>query len=161
MSAEDPRDGEAGDHAAHMERALDLARSAAERGEVPVGAIVVDAAGAVVGAGRNRIRELNDPTAHAEMLALREAAARLGHWHLLGCTLYATLEPCAMCAGAAVLARVETIVIGAPDPKTGMCGSLENLVQDVRLNHHIEIIEGVRADECGRVLVEFFRAKRT
>lgn len=143
-----------------MARALELARAAGERGEVPVGAVVVDPAGEIAGEGSNRTRELADPTGHAEILALREAGRRLGDWRLEGHTLYVTLEPCAMCAGAAVLARIATLVFGARDPKAGMCGSLENLVSDERLNHRIEIVEGVRGDESGALLTGFFRARR-
>ena len=143
-----------------MTRALELAREAGERDEVPVGAVVVDPAGRIAGEGWNRTRELADPTAHAEILALRQAGARLGDWRLEGHALYVTLEPCAMCAGAAVLGRIRTLVFAARDPKAGMCGSLDNLADDARLNHRIEIVEGVLADECGSLLTEFFRARR-
>ena len=147
-------------HARCMARALELARQAGERGEVPVGALVVDPAGEIAGEGFNRTRELADPTAHAEILALRAAGARLGDWRLEGHTLYVTLEPCAMCAGAAVLGRIARLVFGARDPKAGMCGSLQNLAADARLNHRIEVVEGVGAGECARLLTEFFRARR-
>lgn len=147
-------------HEPYMERALGLAREAGERDEVPVGAVVVAPDGEVVGRGSNRTRELTDPTAHAEMLALREAGRRAGQWRLEGHVLYVTLEPCAMCAGAAVLARIGTLVFATRDPKAGMCGSLENLVQDERLNHRVGVIEGILADECSTLLSDFFRARR-
>jgi tRNA(adenine34) deaminase len=142
-----------------MEAALEEARRAASHGEVPIGAVVVHD-GAVIGRGGNRTETLQDPTAHAEMFALREASQRLGSWRLLGATLYATVEPCAMCAGACVLGRIERLVYGAADPKAGMCGSLENVVEDPRLNHRIEVVRGIRAEECGALLSEFFRARR-
>jgi tRNA(adenine34) deaminase len=142
-----------------MGAALDEARRSAEHGEVPIGAVVVRG-GEIVGRGGNRTETLQDPTAHAEILALREASGRLGSWRLTGATLYVTLEPCAMCAGACVLGRIDRLVFGADDPKAGMCGSLENLVQDARLNHHVEVVRGVRAEECGALLQEFFRARR-
>jgi len=142
-----------------MRRALLQARSAAEAGEVPVGAVVV-ADGVLAAEAFNRPRALNDPTAHAEVLALRAAARRLGHWWLNGATLYVTLEPCAMCAGAVVLARVDRLVYAAPDPKAGMAGSLACLPQDSRLNHRVAITAGVLADEAGALLKDFFRARR-
>lgn len=142
-----------------MEIALAEARSAAAAGEVPVGAVVVGPGGEVTRA-RNLIREARDPTGHAEMLALRAAAAAVGDARLPDLTLYVTLEPCAMCAGAIVLARIERLVFGAWDPKAGMCGSLENLVRDPRLNHRVEVVGGVRASECGAVLRDFFRERR-
>lgn len=143
-----------------MRRALELAALGGERGEVPVGALVLDAKGEIVAEAHNRTRADSDPTAHAEVLALRAAAARLGDWRLEGHTLYATLEPCAMCAGAAVLARVRTVVFGAADPKAGMCGSIENLVCDPRLNHRVELVSGVLAEESARLLRDFFRQRR-
>lgn len=143
-----------------MRRALELAALGGERGEVPVAALVTDPEGAIVAEAHNRTRADADPTAHAEVLALRAAAARLGDWRLEGHTLYATLEPCAMCAGAAVLARVRTVVFGAADPKAGMCGSIENLVCDPRLNHRVELVSGVLADESARLLRNFFRQRR-
>ena len=148
------------DQEAWMRRALELAAAGGARGEVPVGAVVVDPGGRVAAESHNRTRELSDPTAHAEVLALRAAAARLGDWRLEGHTLYATLEPCAMCAGAVVLARVRTLVYGASDPKAGMCGSIENLVCDPRLNHRVELVTGVLAEESARLLRDFFRARR-
>lgn len=143
-----------------MRRALELAALGGERGEVPVAALVLDAKGEIVAEAHNRTRADSDPTAHAEVLALRAAAARLGDWRLEGHTLYATLEPCAMCAGAAVLARVRTVVFGAADPKAGMCGSVENLVCDPRLNHRVELVSGVLAEESARLLRGFFRQRR-
>ena len=148
------------DHEAWMRRALELAAEGGARGEVPVAAVVVDPDGRVAAESHNRTRERSDPTAHAEVLALRAAAARLGDWRLEGHTLYATLEPCAMCAGAVVLARVRTLVYGASDPKAGMCGSLENLVCDPRLNHRVELVTGVLAEKSARLLRDFFRARR-
>ncbi len=143
-----------------MRRALELAALGGERGEVPVAALVLDSKGEIVAEAHNRTRADSDPTAHAEVLALRAAAARLGDWRLDGHTLYATLEPCAMCAGAAVLARVRTVVFGAADPKAGMCGSIENLVCDPRLNHRVELVSGVLAEESARLLRDFFRQRR-
>lgn len=142
-----------------MERALAMAREAAEHDEVPIGAVVVAPDGTAF-EERNRTRELSDPTAHAETLVIRRAAAHQGDWRLEGHTLYTTLEPCAMCAGAIVLARVERLVFGARDPKAGMCGSLGNLVQDDRLNHSVELVSGVRADEASALLKEFFAGRR-
>jgi tRNA(adenine34) deaminase len=143
-----------------MGLALELARSCAESGDVPVGAVVVDAAGAVVGQGRNE-RELGgDPTAHAEVLALRSAAAAVGSWRLSGCSLVVTLEPCAMCAGAAVLARVARVVYAADDPKAGAAGSVHDLLRDRRSNHRPEVVRGVRADEASLLLTAFFAARR-
>ena len=141
---------------AAMGHALDEARAALGTGDVPVGAVVLDAAGVVVGRGRNAREAAADPTAHAEMLALRSAAAALGRWRLDDCTLVVTLEPCLMCAGATVLARVPRLVLGAWDPKAGACGSQWDVVRDRRLNHRVEVAGGVRADECGALLREFF-----
>jgi tRNA(adenine34) deaminase len=146
-------------HDTWMGLALAAARSASERGEVPVGAVVVRD-DQVIGEGGNQTEEQQDPTAHAEMLALRAAAAHLGSWRLSGATLYVTLEPCAMCAGALVLARIDRLVFGADDPKAGMCGSLANLAHDARLNHRIEIVRNVRSGECGELLKAFFRDRR-
>ncbi len=143
-----------------MRRALELAVLGGESGEVPVAALVLDSKGEIVAEAHNRTRADSDPTAHAEVLALRAAAARLGDWRLEGHTLYATLEPCAMCAGAAVLARVRTLVFGAADPRAGMCGSIENLVCDPRLNHRVELVSGVLAEESARLLRDFFRQRR-
>jgi len=146
-------------HYRWMRLALEEARAAAAADEVPVGAIVV-AGGRVVGVGHNQREQLADPTAHAEMIALTQAAATLGSWLLEGCTLYVTLEPCPMCAGAILQARVPVVVWGAPDPKAGAVESLYRLFEDPRLNHRVEHVGRVLADECGRILTEFFRGKR-
>ncbi|HEY6680866.1 MAG TPA: tRNA adenosine(34) deaminase TadA [Actinomycetota bacterium] len=142
-----------------MRRALELASRCAEHGDVPIGAVVVRDDQEIGAAGNER--ELRgDPTAHAELLAVRHAAAAAESWRLDGCTLYVTLEPCAMCAGAIVLARLDRVVFGTTDPKAGFAGSLGNLVQDPRLNHEATLVSGVLADECGDLLREFFRARR-
>lgn len=143
-----------------MSAALTEARAALATGDVPVGAVVLGPDGTVVGRGRNAREATGDPTAHAEMIALRQAAARLGRWRLDDCTLVVTLEPCAMCAGAVVLARVPRLVLGAWDPKAGACGSVHDLVRDRRLNHRVEVVAGVLADECGEVLRAFFAEHR-
>lgn len=143
-----------------MALALDEARAAAAAGDVPVGAVVLAPGGAVIGRGRNEREVRRDPTAHAELLALREAAATVGEWRLPGVTLVATLEPCAMCAGAVVGARVTRVVFGAADPKGGACGSLYNLCADPRLNHEAEVVPGVLATECAEVLTAFFKERR-
>jgi tRNA(adenine34) deaminase len=143
-----------------MRLALDEARQAPPTGDVPVGAVVVDADGAVLGRGRNSREARADPTAHAEILALREAAARLGSWRLDGCTLVVTLEPCTMCAGALVLARVARLIYGAVDEKAGAVGSLWDVVRDRRLNHRPEVVAGVLADEAAGELRSFFRSHR-
>ena len=142
-----------------MEMALEQARKAFSCGEVPVGAVLVRG-GLVIASGRNRCEELKDPTAHAEILALREAGRILGGWRLPECTLYVTLEPCAMCAGALVQARVDRLVYGAADPKGGACGTLYNIVQDERLNHRLAVTGGVLEDACAALLREFFRNRR-
>jgi tRNA(adenine34) deaminase len=142
-----------------MQRALELAYAAAGVAEVPVGAVLVYRERLVVEA-HNRTRTTDDPTAHAEMVVLRAAAQRLGTSRLLDSTLYVTLEPCAMCAGAMVLAKVRRLVYGAPDPKTGMCGSLGCIVQDRRLNHRMELTGGVLAEPAGQLLRRFFRSRR-
>ncbi|HNU82186.1 MAG TPA: tRNA adenosine(34) deaminase TadA [Thermoanaerobaculia bacterium] len=147
------------DDAYWMGLALAEADRAAGIGEVPVGAVVVRS-GEVIGRGHNRREIDQDPFAHAELLALREAVARIGGWRLLGCELFVTLEPCAMCAGALVASRVDRLVFGAWDPKAGFCGSLGNLVQDPRLNHRLAVTAGVREAECGGRLREFFAALR-
>lgn len=139
---------------------LALAEAGAAGDDVPVGAVVLDAAGEVIAAAHNERERAGDPTAHAEILAIRAAAGRLGTWRLSGCTLVVTLEPCTMCAGAAVLARVERIVYGAVDPKAGAVGSLWDVVRDRRLNHRPEVIASVLADECAAVLTEFFARRR-
>lgn len=143
-----------------MVRALELAREAAGRGDVPVGAVVLDPRGRPLGEGANRREADADPTAHAEILALRAAAAARGEWRLDGCTLVVTLEPCTMCAGAALLARVDRIVLGTWDEKAGATGSVRDVVRDARLNHRVEVVAGVRADACAGVLLDFFRARR-
>jgi tRNA(adenine34) deaminase len=140
--------------------ALAEAVAAPSTGDVPVGAVVVDPAGQVIGRGRNAREADQDPTAHAELLALRSAAATLGSWRLADCTLVVTLEPCAMCAGAVVLARVPRLVLGAWDPKAGAAGSMRDVVRDSRLNHRVEVIGGVRADECATLLRTFFAEHR-
>ena len=145
-------------HDRWMRLALDEARAAAED-EVPVGAVVV-AGGRVVASAHNQREQLADPTAHAEMIALTQAAAALGSWRLEDCTLYVTLEPCPMCAGAILQARVPRVVWGAPDPKAGAVESLYRLFEDARLNHRVEHVGRVLADECGRLLSDFFRGKR-
>jgi tRNA(adenine34) deaminase len=143
-----------------MRHALGLARTAAGHGDVPVGAVVLGPGGEVLGEGRNERERRGDPTAHAEVLALRAAAERLGAWRLTGCTLVVTLEPCTMCAGASVLARVDRVVYGAVDPKAGAVGSLWDVVRDRRLNHRPEVLAGVLAEECGEVLRAFFAPAR-
>ena len=139
-----------------MRRALSVAARALPAGDVPIGAVVLDPDGQVIGEGFNRREADDDPTAHAEILALRTAAAHTGQWRLEGCTLVVTLEPCTMCAGASVLARVQRVVFGAFDPKAGAVGSLWDVVRDPRLNHRPEVITGVLADECATVLRDFF-----
>jgi len=142
-----------------MQEALVEARRAAAMGEVPVGAVLVRE-GTIIARGHNR-RELDgDPLSHAELLAIREGARRVGDWRLEETALFVTLEPCAMCAGAIVLARIPLVVYGARDPKAGAAGSLMNLLQDIRLNHRCEIVEGVLARECGALLKEFFKDLR-
>jgi len=146
------------DHAL-MGEALALARVAASRGEVPVGAVVVKD-GAIVGRGMNAPIGGSDPTAHAEIAALRDAASRLRNYRLTGCDLFVTIEPCAMCAGAIQHARIARLVFGARDPKTGACGSVVDLFAEPRLNHHTQVVEGVRAQECGALLSSFFAERR-
>jgi len=142
-----------------MDEALVLARAAAARGEVPVGALVVRD-GQVIGRGGNAPIAGSDPTAHAEIAALREAARAIGNYRLTGCDLFTTLEPCAMCAGAIFHARIARLVFGAHDPKSGVCGSVIDLFGETRLNHHTVVTGGVRADECGQLLSDFFAARR-
>lgn len=144
-----------------MGQALDLATAAAGDGDVPVGAVVVSPAGEVIGEGRNLREVEGDPTAHAEIVALREAARKTGEWRLEGCTLVVTLEPCPMCAGALVLSRVSTLVMGAWDPKMGACGSVWDIVRDRRATHRVEVISGVREAECSQVLLDFFAGHRS
>lgn len=143
-----------------MRMAIALAQEAASLGEVPVGAVVVKD-GVVIGKGRNAPISLNDPTAHAEIQAMRDAAQHLGNYRLVGCTLYVTLEPCAMCSGAIQHARIARLVYGARDPKTGCCGSVVDLMTEQKLNHHCEVSYGLLAAECGELLSQFFRSKRT
>jgi tRNA(adenine34) deaminase len=143
-----------------MRLALDEARAAVASGDVPVGAVVRDGSGAGIGSGRNGREADADPTAHAEVLALRAAAATLGEWRLDGCTLVVTLEPCTMCAGATVLSRVDRLVFGAYDDKAGAVGSLWDVVRDRRLNHRPEVVAGVLAEESAALLAEFFSAQR-
>jgi tRNA(adenine34) deaminase len=143
-----------------MGRALELAGQAEQAGDVPVGAVVVDADGQVVGEGLNVREARQDPTGHAETVALREAARHTGSWRLLGCTLVVTLEPCVMCAGAMVMARLPTVVFGAYDPKAGGCGSVWDVARDPRANHRVTVVGGVREEECARLLLDFFAARR-
>jgi tRNA(adenine34) deaminase len=147
------------DQAQWMTEALALAEQAGAEGEIPVGAVVVDQNGQIIGRGRNR-RESGDPLGHAELIAIRQAAEAIGDWRLEGTTMVVTLEPCAMCAGALVNARVETLIFGAFDPKAGFCGSLGNLVQDARLNHRLEVISGVEAEASRKLLQGFFQGLR-
>jgi tRNA(adenine34) deaminase len=143
-----------------MRLALAQAVRAGERGEVPVGAVVLDPGGAVIAAAGNDREAGADPTAHAEILALRAAARSLGEWRLSGCTLVVTLEPCTMCAGAAVLSRLDRVVYGAADEKAGAAGSLWDVIRDRRLNHRPEVVMGVLADECAALLSDFFARRR-
>jgi tRNA(adenine34) deaminase len=143
----------------YIRNALDLAREGAKRNEVPIGAVVVRDGTIIAGASNRTIRD-QDPTAHAEVLAIREASAKLDRWRLDDCTLYVTLEPCAMCAGAVVLARMKRVVFGAWDEKAGMAGSVGDLLRHPRLNHRPEVRAGVLAEECAALLGEFFRAQR-
>lgn len=144
---------------AAMRLALDEAGLAVAGGDVPVGAVVLSADGSVIARGHNEREATGDPSAHAEILALRRAAAALGEWRLPGCTLVVTLEPCTMCAGAVQQSRVDRLVYGARDEKAGAAGSLWDLVRDRRLNHRLEVIDGVLADECARMLTDFFRSR--
>lgn len=143
-----------------MRAALEAAEEAASTGDVPVGAVLLDESAEVVAVDRNRREELRDPTAHAEMLVLSARAREIGDWRLSGHTLVVTLEPCPMCAGAAVWARLDRIVYGAVDPKAGAAWSLYNIPQDRRLNHRIDLVEGVLSDDCSRLLESFFGDKR-
>lgn len=142
-----------------MERALELARAAAAAGDVPVGAIIVKD-GQIVGEGHNRNLLDTDPTAHAEMIALRQAASRVGNHRLAGAVMFATIEPCAMCAGAMIHARLQRLVYGASDPKAGAAGSVLEVINHPRLNHQMVVTSGVLADQCSEILQEFFRKKR-
>ncbi|QDT71149.1 tRNA adenosine(34) deaminase TadA [Lacipirellula limnantheis] len=151
--------GSLSDDERYMRLALQQATAAAEADEAPVGAVIV-AAGRVLAAARNEREALRDPTAHAEMIAITQAASALESWRLENCTLYVTLEPCPMCAGAIVMARIPRVVFGALDPKGGAVRSLYRLLEDERLNHRVEVVEGVLSEPCGQVLSEFFRGKR-
>jgi tRNA(adenine34) deaminase len=142
-----------------MKLAIDQAFIAADNGDVPVGAVIVFES-RVIAKAHNQRQLLNDPTAHAEIIALTQAAEAVGNWRLNGCTIYVTLEPCPMCAGALVLARIDRLVFGCEDPKAGACGSLYNIVQDERLNHSMDITSGVLNTECGQVLSDFFKVRR-
>lgn len=143
----------------YMRMAIVLAEEAAILGEVPVGAVVVKD-GVVIGRGKNAPISLNDPTAHAEIQAMRAAAAHLGNYRLVDCTLYVTLEPCAMCSGAIQHARISRLVYGASDPKTGCCGSVIDLMAESKLNHHCEVTGDLIAEECGKLLSTFFKQRR-
>lgn len=142
-----------------MREALKEARKALEEGEVPVGAVVVHD-GRIIARAHNQRETLRDPTAHAEMLAITQAAQAREAWRLNGCSVYVTLEPCPMCAGALVNARVDEVVFGPPDPKAGACGSVMNVAQAPKLNHQVEVVSGVLEAECGGLLTEFFRSRR-
>ncbi|GIX04217.1 MAG: tRNA-specific adenosine deaminase [Planctomycetaceae bacterium] len=146
-------------HETWMQSALDLARQAFDEGEVPVGAVIVHR-GRIIGTGYNQREQLKDPTAHAEMLAITQAAESLGDWRLLDCTLYCTLEPCPMCAGAIIQARVPRVVYGAADPKAGACHSLFELLSDNRLNHRAQVIGGIMQHDCRALLQDFFLMQR-
>ena len=143
-----------------MRHALTLAERAAQAGDVPVGAVVVSSSGELLGEGWNQRERDGDPSAHAEVVAIRAAAARLGSWRLAGCTLVVTMEPCPMCAGAAMLARVERVVLGAWDPKLGACGSVWDVLRDRRATHRAEVVGGVLEQECGDVVRRFFDGHR-
>lgn len=143
-----------------MRLAIDEARGAAAAGEVPVGAVVVGPEGEVVGRGGNFVVRGCDPTAHAEVVAMRAAGLAVGNYRLMGCTVYCTLEPCAMCAGAMIHARIARLVFAARDPKAGACGSVLGVMNHAALNHRVEVVEGVLAEECGAMLREFFRRRR-
>ncbi len=147
------------DQAQWMTEALALAEQAGAAGEIPVGAVIVDRDGQIIGRGSNR-RQSGDPLGHAELIAIRQAAEVIGDWRLEGTTMVVTLEPCAMCAGALVNARVARLIFGAFDPKAGFCGSLGNLVQDARLNHRLEVISGVEAEASRKLLQGFFQGLR-
>ncbi len=144
-----------------MAQALEEAAAAPSHGDVPIGAVVAAPDGEVIARRHNERELVGDPTAHAELLALRDAAARLGGWRLDGCVLVSTIEPCPMCAGAALAARIDTVVFGATDPKAGACGSLYNLAADPRLNHDMTVIPGIRADEAAALIRRFFAERRS
>lgn len=142
-----------------MKLAIEQARIAEENGDVPIGAVIVHG-GRLIAKAYNQRHQLQDPTAHAEIIALTQAAEFLGSWRLHDCTIYVTLEPCPMCAGALVLARIDRLVYGCADPKAGACGSLYNIVQDERLNHRVQVQTGVLEDQCSSLLQDFFRKRR-
>lgn len=144
-----------------MQLAIDEARAAEAAEEVPVGAVVVSPAGEVIARGNNRVLRDSDPTAHAEIVALRAAGVTLANYRLVGCTLYCTLEPCAMCAGAILHARIARLVYAAADPKAGACGSVLSVMNHPALNHRVEVVEGVLGEECGGMLTNFFRGRRS
>lgn len=146
-------------HEKWMRHALAEAQLALKKNEVPVGAVVVYE-DKIIGRGHNQVESLNDPTAHAEIIAIGAASNYLNSWRLSGASLYVTVEPCAMCAGAVVLSRIDHLIFGAKDPKAGACGSLYNIVQDIRLNHQVEIIPYILKEECGQILKEFFEKVR-
>ncbi|MBT5876794.1 MAG: tRNA adenosine(34) deaminase TadA [Candidatus Latescibacteria bacterium] len=146
-------------HERWMHEALQEARDAGDAHDVPVGAVVVRD-GEVIGRGQNLVERRHDPTAHAEICAIREATESVGYQRLTGAQLYVTLEPCAMCAGAIVLSRIQSLIIGASDPKTGACGTIMNLVQHERLNHSVDVVTGILVADCSLILTQFFRAKR-
>jgi len=143
----------------YMRMAIDAAQVAEENGDVPIGAVIVYQS-QVIGRAYNQREQLKDPTAHAEIIALTQAASFIGSWRLHGCTIYVTLEPCPMCAGALVLGRLDRLVYGCPDPKTGACGSLYDIVRDERLNHRLEVTPSVLADDCAALLQAFFQKRR-
>ena len=145
---------------AWMQLAIEQARAAESAGEVPVGAIVVSAGGEMIARGSNQVLRTSDPTAHAEIVALRAAGASLANYRLLGCTLYTTLEPCAMCAGAILHARIARLIFATPDPKAGACGSVLQVMNHPALNHRVEVSSGVLGDACSAMLSDFFRARR-
>jgi len=147
-------------HVFHMEMALEEAAQAADEDEVPIGAVIVSLEQGVIARAHNQREQLNDPTAHAEMIAMTQAARALGSWRLENCLLYVTLEPCPMCAGAAVLARLPYVVYGTADPKAGACDTLYRITCDPRLNHRAQVISGVQSDRCAVILSDFFAAKR-
>lgn len=156
---EDPAELELQSHAFYMQQALAEAQQAWEENEVPVGAVIVHR-GRVIASAHNQREQLRDPTAHAEMIAITQAAEAIGSWRLENCVLYVTLEPCPMCAGAIVQARLPVVVYGAADPKAGAVQSLFTLLSDPRLNHRCEVVPGVLAEPCGQILSDFFRAQR-
>ena len=142
-----------------MKLAIGQAQRAEENGDVPIGAVIVYQ-NKIIAKAYNQREQLNDPTAHAEIIALTQAAEFIGNWHLNGCTMYVTLEPCPMCAGALVLGRLDRLVYGCDDPKAGACGSLYNIVQDKRLNHRLEVTTGILAEQCRQQLQQFFTRRR-